>query len=134
MKPNDFFFFRTKTELFPLKIYEPLHRVKKGQMLNRSPTFCDAFQVVAVGECGLDYDRLQFCDIAVQKRYFEMQLQLSAEFNLPLFLHHRNCHQDFRQIIEDNLQMMPRRGVVHSFDGTLEQAQFFIHHGMLISH
>ena len=85
---------------------------------------------MAVGECGLDYDRLHFCQKDVQKKYFEKQLQLAADFNLPLFLHHRNCHDDFREIIFRNLHLMPKRGVVHSFDGTMEQAQFFIDNGM----
>ncbi|CBY43835.1 unnamed protein product [Oikopleura dioica] len=46
-------------------------------------------RVKAIGECGLDYDWLQFCDKEMQKKYFERQLCLSKESGNPLFLHMR---------------------------------------------
>ncbi|EFA06484.1 deoxyribonuclease TATDN1 [Tribolium castaneum] len=88
-----------------------------------------ARKVVAIGECGLDYDRLQFCPKEVQKMYFEMQLNLTKSSNLPLFLHCRNAAQDLAEILGKYPNL---RGVVHSFDGTLDEARRFIDMNFLI--
>ena len=83
-------------------------------------------KVIAIGEIGLDYDRIHFCEPDIQKKYFEKQLELADKFDLPLFLHCRNAHDDFRKIIEDNKEKIRRGGVVHSFDGTIAQANLLI--------
>ncbi|XP_044265796.1 putative deoxyribonuclease TATDN1 [Tribolium madens] len=80
-------------------------------------------KVVAIGECGLDYDRLQFCPKDVQKKFFEMQLDLTKTSNLPLFLHCRNAAEDLAEILGKYPNL---RGVVHSFDGTIGEARRFL--------
>lgn len=90
-------------------------------------------KVVAIGECGLDYDRLKFCDAPTQRTYFEKQLDLVQKYKLPLFLHCRNSFEDFYAIIERNAdKIRDVGGVVHSFDGSLEQAKKFIEFGFYI--
>lgn len=85
-------------------------------------------KVVALGEFGLDYDRVQFCSKETQKKYFELQLTLTEQYNLPLFLHCRNAASDLTEILEK----YRTSGVVHSFDGTIEEAAKFIDLGYSI--
>lgn len=57
----------------------------------------------AIGEIGLDYDRLHYSCKDLQKMLFEEQLKLSClikDDSIPLFLHMRNCGQDFIQILK----------------------------------
>ena len=64
--------------------------------------------VVAVGECGLDYERTQFCDVDTEQTYFTKQLELSQACDLPLFLHNRGSASDLVKILSDNKEKMPR--------------------------
>lgn len=73
--------------------------------------------VVAVGELGLDYDRLSYCPMKEQKIGFEAQLVLAERSNLPLFLHSRASGADMYTMLEANRHRF-KDGVVHSFDGT----------------
>jgi len=97
--------------------------------------------IVAMGELGLDYARLEFCDVKLQKKGFIAQLQLAKELNLPLFLHNRDTGTDLLHILkkhyfqtDDDSGKYPTRagGVVHSFDDTLELAQEFLDLGLYI--
>ena len=64
-------------------------------------------------------------------RYFERQLDLADKFWLPLFLHCRNAHEDFIEILSRNKDKI-KGGVVHTFDGTLDQAKKLIDMGLYI--
>ncbi|GAB0493209.1 hypothetical protein MMPV_004484 [Pyropia vietnamensis] len=75
-------------------------------------------RVVAVGECGLDYDRLQFCDATTQRAVFDRHFPLAAATDLPLFLHCRgSAFPDFFDALRRHRGSF-RTGVVHSFTGT----------------
>ena len=90
----------------------------------------------AIGECGLDYDRLHFCPRDVQLRYFERQLvELAIPLQKPLFLHCRTSEaaSDLAVLLEKYRESLPAQpGVVHSFDGSLEEAEKFISLGFFI--
>jgi TatD DNase family protein len=79
---------------------------------------CARREVVAVGECGLDFDR-NFSPRDAQLRCFEAQLELAAELQMPVFLHERAAHADFATLLEKHRSRLPR-AVVHCFTGTGE--------------
>lgn len=73
---------------------------------------------VAVGECGLDFF-VEGLDADAQALYFDGQLQLAREFDLPLIVHARRAVD---AVIAAIRRIGGLRGVVHSFSGSAEQA------------
>ena len=57
-------------------------------------------EVVAVGECGLDYSKKNSCDRQLQQEVFELQLRLAMEWELPLVLHIRDAEEDGLVVLE----------------------------------
>ncbi len=72
----------------------------------------------AVGECGLDYF-LPELDPTLQMHYFEAQLRLAREFDLPVIVHARRAHD---AVIHGLRRFGITKGVVHSFAGSEVQA------------
>jgi TatD DNase family protein len=70
---------------------------------------------VAIGECGLDYNR-DFSPRPAQRQCFAAQLGLAAELGLPVFLHERDAHEDFVAILREHWSSLSR-AVVHCFTG-----------------
>jgi TatD DNase family protein len=87
---------------------------------------------VAVGEIGLDFDRLRFCAREVQQRGFEVQLQLAETTGLPLFLHNRNTSGAFARTMREHMGKAKAGGVVHSFDGGEEELEQLLELGLSI--
>ncbi|KAJ2079431.1 hypothetical protein H4R24_003796 [Coemansia sp. RSA 988] len=88
-------------------------------------------KVVAVGECGLDYDRLQFSDKAAQNKYFQRQFEVAEATGLPMFFHNRNTAGDFVRVIRQNRHRFSG-GVVHSFTGTGDEVRELLALGLYI--
>jgi TatD DNase family protein len=87
----------------------------------------------AIGEIGLDCDRLHFAPADVQRKYFRLQLEHLTDLDLPFFLHSRAAHLDFKTILAQGTGGGTKlRGVVHSFTGTLEEVNDYLSMGLYI--
>ncbi len=84
-------------------------------------------RVVAVGECGLDYDR-DFSPRPAQRAAFAAQLGLAAELGKPVFLHERAAHADFLAMVKEARP----RGVVHCFTGQAAALEAYLELGLHI--
>lgn len=87
-------------------------------------------QVVAIGECGLDYNR-DFSPRDIQRKWFVEQVRLASELHLPIFLHERDAHQDFISILKEHQQGIDR-AVVHCFTGNSKELQTYLEMGLYI--
>jgi TatD DNase family protein len=87
-------------------------------------------QVVAVGECGLDYFR-NFSTPAAQRAAFAAQLELAVTLAKPVFLHQRDSHADFMTILRDFRGRLPA-GVAHCFTGDRAQLDDYLEFGLYI--
>lgn len=83
---------------------------------------------VAVGEIGLDY-YVDGLDRDAQSRYFDAQLRVAREFDLPVIVHARRAVED---VIIAIRKVGGLRGVVHSYPGSVEQARQLEEAGFLL--
>jgi TatD DNase family protein len=86
--------------------------------------------VVAVGECGLDYFR-NFSPREDQLRAFRAQLDIAIDTGMPVFLHQRDAHDDFVEVLEDALPRLSR-AVAHCFTGEHESLREYLAMGLYI--
>ncbi|MBI2551430.1 TatD family hydrolase [Candidatus Uhrbacteria bacterium] len=116
---------KTRRETFDIDYYRSL---------------CSHPKCLAIGEVGLDYYRLpeggdQAQIIKNQKQQFRLACNLADEVDKPLVIHCRDAHADLVAILDEYLASgrLTRRGVVHCFTGTLEEAQRYVDRGFLVS-
>lgn len=81
-------------------------------------------EVVAIGECGLDFNR-NFSTPDDQRACLQAQLEIAADVQLPVFLHERDAHEALCALVEP---VVPRLAglVVHCFTGGPEQAERYL--------
>lgn len=106
-------------------------------------------KVVGIGECGLDYYRMDQESIEKQKKVFIEHIELANEFNKPLMLHIRNnekkelitgeegtpnAYIDALNILKEHSKVKrDARGDVHFFAGTWIEAKGFLDFGFTLS-
>jgi TatD DNase family protein len=87
-------------------------------------------EVVAVGECGLDYNR-DFSPRETQRDVFNAHLSLAASCRKPVFLHQREAHDDFLSIVKARRDELVG-GVVHCFTDTRSAMEDYLELGFYI--
>jgi TatD DNase family protein len=81
-------------------------------------------EVVAVGECGLDYFR-NFSPRDAQLDAFAQQLELAANVGKPVFLHQRDAHDDFVDVMRRHRERLVG-GVAHCFTAGMDEARAYL--------
>ncbi len=96
----------------------------KLRELARSP------QVKAIGEIGLDFYR-NLSPKSDQVVAFRAQVELAQELNLPIVVHTRGAVEEALRVLQE--ENRGRKGVLHCFEGTREQAEKALAMGLHIS-
>jgi len=86
--------------------------------------------VVAVGECGLDYFR-NFSPVEAQQDAFAAQLDIAVSNQKPVFLHQRDAHDDFVSILGSRMSQISG-GVAHCFTGKRAEMEEYLEMGLYI--
>ncbi len=106
--------------LYPAYGLHPLYlQYHRARHLDALGDWIERERPVAIGECGLDF-YVEGLDADAQHRYFDGQLQLAREFDLPVIVHARRAVE---AVIVAIKRVGHLRGVVHSFPGSEEQAR-----------
>lgn len=87
-------------------------------------------RVVAVGECGLDFFR-NYSPPEAQEHAFVAQLELAGRLQRPVFLHQRDAHRRFSEIIASHRDTLVG-GVAHCFTGGPEELAVYLDLGLHI--
>ena len=95
----------------------------QAQHLRELDEWLDREQPVAVGECGLDFFHSRV-DEKWQVQLFSEQLQLAKNHVLPVIVHVRKAMDEVISLLRKN--KLEAGGVIHSFAGSLQQAQQLI--------
>lgn len=106
--------------LFPAYGLHPVYlAAHRPEHLAALREWIDRERPLAVGECGLDFFAPDL-DANTQREYFNAQLRIAREFDLPVIVHARRAVDD---VIASIRRIGNLRGVVHSFSGSEQQAR-----------
>ena len=107
--------FTSRGEIFDAAAYETLGTSER---------------VIAIGECGLDYFRIDESTKGAQSEAFIQQIELANRLEKPLMLHIRNAYEDALEILKAHAKV---RGDVHFFAGDWAIARQFLDLGFTLS-
>lgn len=83
---------------------------------------------IAVGEIGLDYFDKR-ADKEKQSVFFTKQLIIAKQRNLPVIIHNRKAHDECIELLAE---VGPSGGIIHAFNGSIQQAEKYIELGFLL--
>ncbi len=83
---------------------------------------------IAIGEIGLDF-YIKSLDKERQRDYFIGQLKIAEENQLPVIIHNRKAHDDAIKLLK---QFSLTGGIIHAFNGSIQQAEKYIDLGFLL--
>lgn len=89
-------------------------------------------KLIAVGEIGLDFFIPEISSgepRAKQELFYEAQLKLALEFDLPVLLHVRRSQDTLLKYLRRH---RVRGGIAHAFNGSMQQAQQFVELGFAL--
>jgi len=87
-------------------------------------------EVVAVGECGLDFNRT-YSPKELQESTFKKQVQLAVRYQKALLIHERDSHEGILDVLKDFESTLPPV-IIHCFTGTPEQIKVYVEKGFYI--
>jgi TatD DNase family protein len=117
--------------LFATAGVHPHHATElTAELLTELKELARAPEVVAVGECGLDYFR-NYSPRAAQQAAFHHQLELATQVGKPVFLHQRAAHEDFLAILREHGAAVTG-GVAHCFTGSAQELESYLSLGLAI--
>lgn len=87
-------------------------------------------KIVAIGEIGLDY-YWDEPDVSIQKTWFDRQMQLAKEVNLPVSIHSRDAAKDTLDMM-NSAGAKEIGGVIHCFSYGKEMAKEFLNMGFYL--
>jgi TatD DNase family protein len=107
-------------QLFPAFGLHPMFLAQHApEHVDTLSSWLDDRKAIAVGEIGLDF-HVAGLDRQLQRDYFTRQAQLAHERELPVIVHARGALEEVTLTLR---RIGGLRGVVHSFSGSLQQAQ-----------
>ena len=83
---------------------------------------------IAVGEIGLDFFQREL-DREKQVAYFTKQLIIAKRHALPVIIHNRKAHDECIKLLG---QHKLKGGIIHAFNGSIQQAEKYIELGYLL--
>jgi TatD DNase family protein len=107
--------FTSRGEKFDASVYESMGKSDR---------------VIAIGECGLDYFRVEESTKDLQIKAFIEHIELANTLKKPLMLHIRNAYADALEVLKAHTNVL---GDVHFFAGDWATAKKFLDLGFTLS-